>query len=201
MTSAIWTFRNNAIFRNEKVNPGLVINFTGSIFSDMRFYNVIFYLFEQESEITTQCNDIKMSSHQQKWVPPDKEWIKINTDASRRYDLQSITIGYIIKDAEARVVRTSSKKLGDCSILVAECEAAREAMMAAIMMGSLKVCINTDSQIIVNAVKGKVTIPKDILNLVEDIRRLSICFKDFNLDYCDKADNRVADVIVKKAHV
>lgn len=199
MNWAIWRFRNNAFFRNEKVNPGQVINLVGSIFSDMRFYNVIFDLFEQESKITTQCKNSRVPSHQQKWVPPDKEWIKINTDASRRYDLQSTTIGYIIKDAETRVVRIFSKKLGDCSILVAEYEVVREAMMAAIMLGSLKVCINTDSQIIVNTVNGKVTILKDILNLVEDIRRLSVCFTDFNLDYCVRADNRDADLIVKKA--
>lgn len=150
---------------------------------------------------TAQCKYSRGISHQQRWVPPDKDWIKINTDASRRYDILSITIGYIIKDTEVRVMRTYNKKLEDCPILVAKCEAIREAIVTAITMGSSKICINTNSHIVVNAVKGKVTVPKVIINLVEHIRWLSVCFNVFELDYYCRDDNREADVIVKKAHV
>lgn len=66
-------------------------------------------------------------------------------------------------------------------------------------MGSLKVYINTDSQIVINAVKRNMI--KDILNLVEDIKWLSVCFNGFVLDYCCRNDNREDDVIVKKVHV
>lgn len=54
--------------------------------------------------------------------------------------------------------------------------------LAAIKMGNPKVCINTNCQIVVNAVKGKMTVSNDILNLEEDIRWLSVDFKDLVLD-------------------
>lgn len=41
---------------------------------------------------------------------------------------------------------TYSKKLGDYPILVAEGEVVGQAILALIKMGSLKVCINSDSQ-------------------------------------------------------
>lgn len=44
-------------------------------------------------------------------------------------------------------------------------------------MGYSKVCINTDSQIVVNAVNGKIVAPKDIINLVEDIKESVYIFR------------------------
>lgn len=39
-----------------------------------------------------------------------------------------------MKDSKANVIRTSSKRLGDCPILLAECEAVRQAAMLAVHM-------------------------------------------------------------------
>lgn len=79
---------------------------------------------------------------------------------------------------------TGTKKLDDCQILVAECEAVRQAIIAAIKMGRRKVYIQSDSQIVLKAVNGKMAIPKDFINLVEDIRWSSSYFKAFVWDYC-----------------
>lgn len=68
-------------------------------------------------------------------------------------------------------------------------------------MGSPKVYINTNSQTVVNAVKGKITGLKDIINLVKGIKWLSVYFNDFVLEYCCKNANKEADVITKNAHM
>lgn len=103
------------------------MNLASSMFNDLRYYNIISDIFEQDSNIA-QCKYSRGISNQQRRVPPYKDWIKIITDVSRRYDFQSTTIRYIIKDVEARVIRTYNKKFGDCPILVAECETVREAI-------------------------------------------------------------------------
>lgn len=157
-------------------------------------------LFEQEINHPTMYKSSRNSAHHQSWVPPDKDWIRINADASRRYDLQSTTIARIIRDTDSRVLTTYNKKLGNCPILIAECEVVRCAILAAISMGYSKVYINTDSQIVVNAVKGRIPVPKYIINLVEDIRRLCLYFKNIVLNYCCREDNKDADVIAKKTH-
>lgn len=97
-------------------------------------------------------------------------------------------------------MRTYSKKFGDCPILVTEREAVRQTILVVIKMESSKVCINTDSKIVVNALKRKMTVPKDILILVKDIKWLSVYFKVFVLKYCYRNDNREADIIAKKTH-
>lgn len=66
-------------------------------------------------------------------------------------------------------------------------------------MGRPKVYINTDFQIVVTAMKEKIPVSKDIINLVEDIRKLCCYFKDFVLEYCYRNNNMEADVIAKMA--
>lgn len=67
-----------------------------------------------------------------------KDKIRINFDDSRRYDLRFTIIGYSIRGTEDRVLMTYSKKFGDCPILVAECEAHRQTILAALTMKSPK---------------------------------------------------------------
>lgn len=43
----------------------------------------------------------------------------------------------------------------------------------------------------------KMTVPKDIINFVEDIRWLSFYFTDFELKYFSRDDNKQADDIAK----
>lgn len=97
------------------------------------------------------------------------------------------------------VIRTFSKYLGDCLILLAECEAVRQAPMLAANMPIPRLLIHSDSMIAVSGVNGKVAIPKDIINIVKDIRPILLSFKEYRVDYCSKNLNTEADVISKKA--
>lgn len=112
-------------------------------------------LFDQEINHPARYKSSRNSSGHHTWVQPDKDWIRINIDASRKYDLQSMTMAYIIRDTEARVLMIYSKKLGNCPIMISEYEAVRCVILAAISMGYFKVCVNKDSQIVVNEVKEK----------------------------------------------
>lgn len=49
ITWSIWTHRNHIIFKNWKVNPAQIINLAGTVFHDMRYYNLLSNLFDQES--------------------------------------------------------------------------------------------------------------------------------------------------------
>lgn len=64
-------------------------------------------------------------------VPPPDEWTKINVEASRRHNTESITIGYIMKDKQAFPLWLLETN-GDVYFLVAECLAIREVMVLAI---------------------------------------------------------------------
>lgn len=98
------------------------------------------------------------------WSPPEEGWIKINVDASRRQNSSSTFIGYIMRDHRAIVTVASNKVLGDCPILLAECEAVGQAILMTIDMNIPK-NIHSDSQLVVT-INGKIDVPKEIINLV-----------------------------------
>lgn len=52
-----------------------------------------------------------------------------------------------------------------------------------------------------NAINGKLAIHKNIVNLVEDIRRLLYYFKDNKLEYCIRHINWNANALVQMAHL
>lgn len=146
----------------------------------MRYYNVLSNLFKQEITTPPGVSQVGIV----RVIILGSLRIKIGSELMPMLledDLQSTTIAYILRDTDARVLTTYSKKLGNCPILIAECEAVRCAILAAISMGYSKVYINTDSQTVVNAIKGRIPVPKDIINLVEDIRWLYLYFMNIVL--------------------
>lgn len=157
--------------------------------------------FYQGAVDKAHCGLSRRNPHNGRWITPDKNWIKINVDASRRDELRSTTIGYIIRDSDVSFLKTYSGKIGDYPVLVVECEAIRQAILEAIRMKRHKVYINSDSQIVVNAVNKKMIVPKDIINLVEDMRWLYSYFTEFMLDYCIRNDNKEADDTAKRTHL
>lgn len=64
------------------------------------------------------------------------------------------------------------KRIGDCSILVAECLAIQEVLVMTTQNDLHRIIIESDSQLVINVVHGKRSIPKDIINLIENIKWL-----------------------------
>lgn len=58
----------------------------------------------------------------------------------------------------------------DSPILVAECEAVHETILIASRKCIPQIVIQSVSQVVVKAINGKIRIPKDIINLMEDIK-------------------------------
>lgn len=186
ITWAIWIYRNNAVFKNWKVKPGQIINLAECTFHDIKYFSSLSDIFQQVTDDTVKCSPNRRNPHNGRWNPPDKNQIKINVDASRRDELRSSTIGFITQDYEARTLMTYGRRIGDCPVVVVECEAVRQALLKTVMMERSKVRVNSDSQIDVKVVNRKTTVPKDIINLVEDIRWLSSYFE---LEYYSRDDN------------
>lgn len=83
------------------------------------------------------------------------------------------------------------KRIVDCSIIVAELLAVPEDIH--------RIIIPSDSQVVVNSISSKVSMPKGIINLVDDIRRLLVFFSDSRIKYCYRGINYEADSLAKMA--
>lgn len=68
----------------------------------------------------------------------------------------------------------------------------------AMKMRILRICIQSDSLIVVNVVNGKIAVPKDIINIVEDIRLILLDIKDYREEYYSRNLNRETDALAKK---
>lgn len=75
----------------------------------------------------------------------------------------------------------------------------QQAVILAVKMRIPRISIHSDSMIVVDALNGKITVPKDIINIVEDIRLTLSNIKDYRVEYCSRNLNREADALAKKA--
>lgn len=92
-------------------------------------------------------NPTRKKRREDRWSPHEECLIKINVNASRTI------IGYIMRGNKEKVIMASEKSLGDCSILVTECEAVSQAIDMTIKSNIPRVCIYSDSHMVVNAIR------------------------------------------------
>lgn len=71
--------------------------------------------------------------------------------------------------------------------------------MLALHMWIPRISIHSDSLIVVNAVNGKLAIPRDNIDIVEDIRITLRNFEKYRVDYCSGNLNTEADALAKRA--
>lgn len=62
------------------------------------------------------------------------------------------------------------------------------------------IIIQSDSQLIVNSVNGKNKIPKNIINLVENVKILLTRFSESRMEHCSRID-KDTNVLNKKAYL
>lgn len=93
-----------------------------------------------------------------------------------------------------------SKRVGDCSIIVAECFTVREALLVTIKKYIQRIITQRDSQLVGNSINGEICVPKDTINLIEDLRHLLALFSNNGIKYCKKVFNREANVLAKTVH-
>lgn len=61
--------------------------------------------------------------------------------------------------------------------------------------------VHSNSQLVVNDINEKINVPKEIINLVEEIKYFLNCFNDSRVLYCNKVLSRNVDTVAKKAHL
>lgn len=67
----------------------------------------------------------------------------MNVDASKRHHSCMMAMGYIMRYKKARVIMATKKSIGDYLIIVAECEAMRQAIILTIKMNIPRICIRS----------------------------------------------------------
>lgn len=79
--------------------------------------------------------------------------------------------------------------------------AMRVAIMEAILKDIRRIIIHHDSQVVVNFINIRCVVPKESINLVDDVKYLLAYFSDSSLEYCSRFINKDADALTKKTHM
>lgn len=93
-------------------------------------------------------------------------------------------MGYVMRDHHSKILMMESKSIGNCDILVAKCLVICEALLKASQKNTQRVIIQSDVQLFLNSINGKTHVPKDIVNLVNDINNLHSHLKESGIEYC-----------------
>jgi len=108
------------------------------------------------------------SNHLVRWHPPPPGFVKLNFDG---YLVNSSAAGgFIVRDWTGKLIKAGATYYGDTPILVAEARALRDGLRLMIQAGFNNIVIEGDNMIVIQVLKGKILVPWQISNIIEDIR-------------------------------
>ncbi|XP_058726361.1 uncharacterized protein LOC131597700 [Vicia villosa] len=131
-----------------------------------------------------------------KWQPPNRYWVKLNSDGANSY---GYVAGYrgIIRDDRGGCKGGFSKFLGNCSTEKAELWGIFAGLSLAKDLGCNKVEVNMDFIKTIEMIKSGKDMNMDSYTLVKQIMELMRWFKDIKLVHTFREANRCVDALAK----
>jgi ribonuclease HI len=135
-------------------------------------------------------------------VPPVEGGVKINSDG--RFEAAD---GYgagaaVIRDRQGRVLAAQYRWYGPVhEVLVAEARAAKDGLELALQLGHQRVVLESDSSILVSAIKSSTEDRSIIAGIRRDIRELCRLFISFEVNFVRREANSLADRCAKEVSV
>lgn len=130
----------------------------------------------------------------------EKSELIINIDGASRGNPGEASIGVVIKDSEGKVIKNISKGLGQTTNNVAEYYALIYALQEALILKARVLTIYSDSQLLVNQVKGAFKVKNDNLKILHgEVLNLLRGFQKVYLKGIKREENKEADKLANQA--
>nr|CAD1829965.1 unnamed protein product [Ananas comosus var. bracteatus] len=140
-------------------------------------------------------------SNANKWCPPPDGWIKINTDASFKSEEGTAAIGYIARTNLGHVVFAAGRQIEANSVLEAEAKAMKEAIAEAHQHGLQRVCLESDSSLLIQCLQHAQLPPWPLRALVLGISSTMKKFAATQVLFVKREANMVADWLATRANL
>ncbi|KAI5346148.1 hypothetical protein L3X38_014027 [Prunus dulcis] len=130
------------------------------------------------------------------WSPPPATWSKLNVDASWTISHPNAGLGGVIRNSSGVFMGGFAACKIANSVLEAEAHAALAGLSLAAEMGLANVVIESDSQVLVNCVRGK--IPKGIWSIYPILSAIRSCCNNFiscDWRWISRRANKAADAV------
>ncbi|RYR23091.1 hypothetical protein Ahy_B03g068364 [Arachis hypogaea] len=162
----VWKARNQAVHHRSKPSPLLVIQNAKQM--EIDFADVV-------EEPAISSNHDRRTDRRVTWRPPPPGWIKCNVDAAFREVYSAGATAAVFRDHAGSLLTASNHRIAASSPLAAEAFAVREALIMAKNFQLDRIIFESDSLILIQALKSKASIAEiqvildDILELVRSI--------------------------------
>ncbi|XP_058202823.1 uncharacterized protein LOC131317281 [Rhododendron vialii] len=185
----IWKCRNGVLFEHKLSLPWLVCKKAAEYFHE----------FSSANSMDTTAVILNGEGSSNSWRKPPHGMFKINVDGSWKKGQSKGGYGIVIRDSRGLFVAASIGVFPWCaSSLVAEALAFRHGILLGSHLGLGSILIESDAQLMVNMLHGKVAISQEVEVIIHDIQVLSRNFHCCSYSFVRRVSNKVAHVLAGK---
>lgn len=197
----MWNHRNEVIFQDSNPNPSQSL-LKLTIYSLILCFTTIKQNFfpptRSTNAVTSTKSRNRISTH---WNPPPLNRLKWNTHASNIPPKKLTFTEIVCRDSNGYIILSKGNKIRDVSVLVRKAIAIREVLRAAKKeIWTILWLVESDSQIVINSIKGQTDVRSLIVNRVINIRNLAMNFNNVKFSYCTRTQSSLANSIAKRAY-
>jgi len=126
--------------------------------------------------------------------------VRIWVDGASRGNPGPAAIGVLIKDEQDRLIARISQRIGTTTNNQAEYRAIIAALEKAIRLGTRRVEVNSDSELVVKQINGKYRVKKAALKpLYQQVKQLQGLLEGFTITHIPRQQNIEADKLANIA--
>ncbi|CAL9232334.1 unnamed protein product [Arabidopsis halleri] len=186
----LWKSRNDYIFKGREYSAQEVVRRAKDDEEEWRMRK------EKRSQPTPA---IKPAHNRTKWLPPQQDWVKCNTDGAWSSESTNCGIGWVLRDHEKKVFWLGTRSLPQVDkVLEVESESLRWAVLYVARFNYRKVIFETDSQHLVSLIRGE-TENNHLRPIIQDIKHLLQRFEDSQVTFTYREGNGAADRVAKES--
>ncbi|XP_057719433.1 uncharacterized protein LOC130933842 [Arachis stenosperma] len=183
----VWKARNQAVHQRSKPSPLLVINNTKQM-------EIEFVDFAGEPAINSIHG--RRTVRRITWRPPLPGWIKCNVDAAFLEVFSRGATAAVFRDHAGNLLTASNSKIAASSPLAVEALAIREALIIAKNFQLERIIFESDSLILIQAVKSKASIA-EIQIILDDILDFARNISNCGFTWVPREGKALAHVVAK----
>ncbi|KAK1327173.1 hypothetical protein QJS10_CPA01g01639 [Acorus calamus] len=194
----IWMERNNRIFRGKSLHKRELMRRIKAEISIRLQFSVLKAAISPElikvaENYGTSISDIPVTSKPVQWIPPDSNWLKVNSDGSLSEDRGGY--GAIIRDEKGNFIIGAAGQSNPKSINLLEFQGILLGLELGLQIGASRIWFEADSTTAIAWLKGTGSLPWTALRIQRKLQMGLALLQSWKISHVHREGNSVADLL------